>query len=211
MADNARIQALKVFARTQKDENRKRLVEAAAAVFEKSGYLGASVEDIARAADVSRQTFYRHYESKLAIALEYFEQQQDDSMLLWQDLNPQNAEDYDAVRGWLDRLFDFYSHRRNALRTFQEMGLMEPGFLEPARGFMQSICEILADRVIGFDTQKQVNELGARCRTDTFLLIFQILEQCNYAAIGLQNMDRAVLVDALTRAVLRFLSEYSHD
>lgn len=51
----------------KKRVTRLRLMEAALALFEERGYLGATVEDIARAAEVSRRTFFRYFPSKESV------------------------------------------------------------------------------------------------------------------------------------------------
>jgi len=51
------------------EETRERLIEAAAEVFAEQGYEGASIQTIARAADLTSGTIYRHFESKAALLL----------------------------------------------------------------------------------------------------------------------------------------------
>src|ERR1700758_1712804 len=79
----AQVAGLNEFARQQKEESRRRLIEAAERVFNRAGYIAPSVDDIAQEAGVSRQTFYRHYDGKLAIAMEFFERHNDVSLPLW--------------------------------------------------------------------------------------------------------------------------------
>jgi AcrR family transcriptional regulator len=53
---------------------RERLLEAAAAVFSRSGYADASAEAIARAAGMSKATFYEHFANKEECILELFDE-----------------------------------------------------------------------------------------------------------------------------------------
>lgn len=46
------------------DRKRKAILEAAMSVFLKSGYLGASMDEIASSAQVSKQTVYKQFASK---------------------------------------------------------------------------------------------------------------------------------------------------
>ncbi len=50
--------------RPRSEEKRRRILEAATRLFTEQGYEGTSVDDIAAAAGVSKQTVYSHYESK---------------------------------------------------------------------------------------------------------------------------------------------------
>jgi len=55
---------LKPRGRPRSEEKRRRILEAATRLFTEQGYEGTSVDDIAAAAGVSKQTVYTHYESK---------------------------------------------------------------------------------------------------------------------------------------------------
>src|SRR5438309_7631153 len=117
----AQVAGLNQFARQLKEESRRRLIDAAERVFNRAGYIAPSVDDIAQEAGVSRQTFYRHYEGKLAIAMEYFERQNDVSLPLWLRIGELDYTDPTVVNGWITMLFDFNEARRQSLRTFVEM------------------------------------------------------------------------------------------
>ena len=52
------------------DKKRKAILEAAMSVFLKSGYLGASMDEIAAIAQVSKQTVYKQFSSKEALFVE---------------------------------------------------------------------------------------------------------------------------------------------
>src|ERR1700722_19203118 len=101
----AQVAGLNEFARQQKEESRRRLIEAAERVFSRAGYIATSVDDIAQEAGVSRQTFYRHYDGKLAIAMEYFERQNDISLPLWLEIGGLDYAEPAGVVGWVPRLF----------------------------------------------------------------------------------------------------------
>jgi len=89
----AQIAGLSEFTRTRKEASRSRLLEAARRVFNRSGYLAPSVDDIAQEAGVSRQTFYRHFDGKLAIAMEYFDRQNEFALPLWTRIAHENFTD----------------------------------------------------------------------------------------------------------------------
>src|SRR5438132_1389561 len=79
----AQIAGLSEFARAQKEESRRKLLDAADRIFTRYGYLSPSVDDIAQEAGVSRPTFYKHFDGKLAIGIEYYERQNSMTMPLW--------------------------------------------------------------------------------------------------------------------------------
>ncbi|MGL5860132.1 MAG: TetR/AcrR family transcriptional regulator, partial [Phycicoccus sp.] len=62
-ADDARLRPSSV-------AKRRRLLEAAETVFVRDGYRGASVDEVAALAGVSKQTLYAHFGSKEALFVE---------------------------------------------------------------------------------------------------------------------------------------------
>src|ERR1700751_4107846 len=103
---SAQIAGLSEFAGVQKEESRRRLIEAAERVFNRAGYIAPSVDDIAQEAGISRQTFYRHYDGKLAIAMEYFERQNDISLPIWLKIGDLDYTNPAVVIAWITELFD---------------------------------------------------------------------------------------------------------
>jgi AcrR family transcriptional regulator len=55
----------------QKDERRRRLLEAALELFEEHGYEAVGVQDIAHAAGLAKGTFFNYFESKAHVLIEY--------------------------------------------------------------------------------------------------------------------------------------------
>lgn len=71
----------------QKVFTRQRLVEAAIDAFEKHGYAATTVEDITKAANASRATFYLHFEDKADVVLAITEMARPDVEEYYADLD----------------------------------------------------------------------------------------------------------------------------
>lgn len=71
-----------------RDQTRERLLTAAHRIFQKKGYVAASVEDIAAAAGYTRGAFYSNFRSKSDLLLELLER------------------DHDSVRADFEAIFD---------------------------------------------------------------------------------------------------------
>jgi TetR/AcrR family transcriptional repressor of mexJK operon len=57
-------------AKTRQERTRDAILDAAAALFLRNGFLGANMDEIAAVADVSKQTIYAHFHSKEALFLD---------------------------------------------------------------------------------------------------------------------------------------------
>ena len=198
----AQVAGLNEFARQQKEESRRRLIEAAERVFDRAGYIASSVDDIAQEAAVSRQTFYRHYDGKLAIAMEYFERQNDISLPLWLRIGDLDYTDRTVVAGWITALFDFNEARRLSIRTFIEMGIVEPEFVERIKALILGVIDTLGDRIPALAAARGDGSAARRRWVDAWLFFYQLREQCSMNATGFMSTDRTHVIDAFTDSFL---------
>jgi AcrR family transcriptional regulator len=202
----AQIAGLSEFTRMQKEASRRRLLEAARRVFNRYGYLAPSVDDIAQEAGVSRQTFYRHFDGKLAVAMEYFDRQNEVALPLWTRIAHEDFNDPKAVCAWITALFDHFEANRNTLRTFMEMGVVESQFLRRVKELVPEIIERLGEGIPGFAAARGTGPAARKRWMDAWLLLWQLREQCNLNATGFMTKDRSLVIEAFTAAFLRIAS-----
>lgn len=202
----AQVAGINEFARLQKEESRRRLIEAAERVFNRAGYIAPSVDDIAREAGVSRQTFYRHYDGKLAIAMEFFERHNDVSLPLWLKIGDLDYTDPAVVAAWIAELFDFNEAHRLSLRTFVEMGIMEPAFVDRIKAVIVFIIDRLCDRIPVFAGARGTGPVARRRWVNLWLFFYHLREQCSMNASGFMSTDREQVIEAFTDGFLDLLA-----
>jgi AcrR family transcriptional regulator len=205
----AQVAGLNEFARKQKEDSRRRLVEAAERVFNRAGYIAPSVDDIAQEAGVSRQTFYRHYDGKLAIAMEFFERHNDISLPLWLKIGDLDYADPAVVTGWITELFDFNEARRLSLRTFVEMGTQEPEFLDRIKELIPAIVDRLGDTIPALAATRGPDPAARRRWVDAWLFFYHLREQCSMNASGFMSTDRDHVIAAFADGFLDMLNPES--
>src|SRR5688572_19593482 len=105
---NSKTTGLSNFTRLHKEDSRRRLIEAAYVLFNERGYAAVAIDDIAKVAGVTRQTFYRHFDGKYEIAFAYFEREAEIALPFWLRIRDENFLDRDVVRRWLGSLFGHY-------------------------------------------------------------------------------------------------------
>ena len=202
----AQVAGLNQFARQQKEDSRRRLVEAAERVFNRAGYIAPSVDDIAQEAGVSRQTFYRHYDGKLAIAMEFFERHNDVSLPLWLKIGDLDYADPAVVIAWITELFDFNEARRLSLRTFVEMGTQEPEFVDRIKALMPLIIDTLGEKIPALAAARGTGPTARRRWVDAWLFFYHLREQCSMNATGFMSTNRGHVIDAFTDGFLALLN-----
>jgi len=106
-------------------DKRARLKSAALEIFGKKGYEGASIEEIARKADLAIGTFYQHFRSKRQLLLVLM----DDLLEGLSQINLSSIESKDirsSLRALLSRAFSADLKYLGAYRAWQEAILSDP-------------------------------------------------------------------------------------
>jgi TetR/AcrR family transcriptional repressor of nem operon len=82
---------------TKGERTRQRIVELAAPVFNRQGYVGASLRDLVDATGLEKGGIYRHFSSKEALAAEAFD-------YAWRETLDARIHDLDTIPNTVDRL-----------------------------------------------------------------------------------------------------------
>lgn len=105
--------------------NRAAILAAASALFDREGVEGVSMHDIAVAAGVGKGTVFRRFGDRTALISAVLEPRASALRDLVESgpppLGPGGATD-DALRAFLDALFDFVWHNRPLIRALENMG-----------------------------------------------------------------------------------------
>jgi AcrR family transcriptional regulator len=190
------------FQSRRKQGSRENLLAAAKEAFCVSGYFAVSVEDIASAAGVSRMTFYRHFSDKSAIAIELFRQNAETAMPRLLAIGERNFRDLLTIEHWIAGLFAADRSSRQLLRVFIQANVDEAHFSETGHNFIENIISGLGQKIPAFAHDRAAPSERRRW-LESWLLIYEILDQANHAA-----RDSGVATDPLVTEILaeRFLA-----
>lgn len=110
----------------QKQESRQKIVAAADALFAQRSYIGTSIEDIAREAGISRVTFYKHFKSKLDVAVgildRYASKMIDDYGSLGRIADPDTAQ----IAIWIKHILALWRSQKNSMDTLASLVRQDP-------------------------------------------------------------------------------------
>ena len=164
-----------------KPGSRERLLKAAVDAFCRAGYFAVSVEDIVREAGVSRMTFYRHFSSKAALALDLFGRNVEHGLPRFVAIAAADFGDRVTVERWIGSLFDADRQSGQLLRVFIQANAGEPDFTNSAQELIGNLIAELGKGIPAFAIDR---ETGRRRWLEAWLLIYEILDQSNHAARG---------------------------
>lgn len=112
----------------QRKRNRTLIVAAAAKVFATKPYAQATIDDIIAAAAISRATFYAHFDSKLALAIEIYDSITDDWFAKFGELATMPELTIDTLKRWTVALAELYIEHGYVTPLVEQLAVFEPGF-----------------------------------------------------------------------------------
>ena len=180
----------------QKQTSREKLLAAAREAFAEGSYAGAAIDDIVKRAGVNRSTFYRHFDSKFAIARALFEQ-------FWPQLFAQyasfapvgNLPTDEEIDRWIGGFLAVYRPNRPLLDISVQIGILEPEGTGWENAIRQEVIRLLGRRIPAF-SRAQAEDASADARIRVWLLLMQ-LELCLFEIAFNPTADRAATVRVL--------------
>ena len=159
--------------------SRERLLAAAAEAFCRAGYFAVSVEDIVKEAGVSRMTFYRHFSSKAALALDLFRRNVAHALPRFTSITAADYRNRAVVEHWIGSLFDADRRSGQLLRVFIQANAEEADFTRSAQDLIGNLIAELGKGIPAFAIDRETQR---RRWLEAWLLIYEILDQSNHAA-----------------------------
>ncbi|OCC25578.1 hypothetical protein MB02_02800 [Croceicoccus estronivorus] len=109
-------------------ESRKAILDAAVEIFSSTQYINATIDDIIRTAQVSRATFYGHFESKLALAIQIY----DGIVADWQNhfdkLADKDTLQPGRLEQWIEALAQLYIAHGYVTPLVEQLVIFEDNF-----------------------------------------------------------------------------------
>lgn len=187
---------------------RERLLAAAVERFCEDGYAAVSVEDIAAAAGVSRMTFYRHFAGKAALAVELYARETQGAMPRIAAIAGDAFHDRAVVRRWMADLFTADQASRVLLRVFLQASVDDPLFAEAGHRSIAAIIVELGRGIPAFALDPD-DPAQRRRWLEAWLLIYELLDQSNHAALHSGVATDPLMLDILADRFTAFIGRRS--
>ena len=111
----------------------------------------------------------------------------------------------DAVIEWIKSLFEADQADRRLLRIFTQASADEDGFTERAQELIRDLIRRLGAKIPAFAVDPDEPD-QRRQWLEAWLLIYEILDQSNHAALDSGVADDPLVIDILSDRFLRFVT-----
>jgi AcrR family transcriptional regulator len=203
-APDPRMAGLLAFNQHRKASSRENLLAAAITLFCRDGYAAVGIEEIAREAGVSRVTFYRHFPTKAAVALELFQRVSAEGTPRMLQIAALDWRDRDTVRQWLADFFAADRDMRGILRVLSQANIEETDFSQAVQPFIFNLIAALGKSIPAFAIDPDC-PADQRRWVRAWLLIYTILDQSNHAATRSGMANNPMMIEVLADSFLGFV------
>jgi AcrR family transcriptional regulator len=190
----------------QKQETRERLLRAAEQVFSKRSYAATAVEEIITQAGASRTSFYRHFDSKWAIASALCGEVMPGVWELWKELAALQDPREAAIAAWLRRRLGVYNQHRTMFSIMREAVAIEPAGAAAVTRTHDEVIQVLATGIRAFRNTLGRSPGAHKSHIEACLLLMQLDEFTYTLAVRGWNVDDAIAIDVMARQIRDFIA-----
>ena len=192
----------------QKQDSRERILEAAKTVLAELPYAVMAVEDVIAEAQVSRTTFYRHFDGKFAIFKELHRPFLATLYEVYDGLGRHPDPTLEQIGDWVRSFLDFYRRDIILVRAFWNIYSIEPDFNPIAENITETICRRLSVTLPAFRRSLSNDRADAAAKIEARLLLQDIHNFGIEAVIRQWDLDTDIAIAILARRIRAFLSAY---
>lgn len=202
---DARMAGLLAFHKLRKQGSREKLLNAAIKLFCRDGYAAVTIDDITAEAGVSRVTFYRHFATKSAIALDLFQHAASEGAPRMLAIASLDYLDRHTVARWLSDFFAADRDMQGILRVLSQANVEEVDFSRQVQPFIAHIISNLGRTIPAFDIDPY-SPTDQRRWVEAWLLVYTILDQSNHAATRSGVASNPQMIEILADNFIAFVS-----
>lgn len=202
---DARMAGLLAFNQVRKQDSREKLLNAAIKLFCRDGYAAVTVDDMTAEAGVSRITYYRHFPTKAAIALELFQRAAAEGAPRMLAIGKQDYQDRKVVVAWLADFFAADRDVQGILRILSQANVDEMDFSKQVQPYIAHLISVLGRTIPAFDIDPYA-PVDQRRWVQAWLLVYTILDQSNHAATRSGVATNPQMIEILADNFLAFVS-----
>lgn len=181
---------------------RRDIIRAGEKVFSRRGYQAATVDEIAKAAGVSRATFYLYFPSKADLSMEIGTQGVPAMRESMSELAGFGAPTLADLRAWVEGFAQHWARNRNANSLGLRGSMADAGFEETDEGITSGLLDLISPIVDRYPPESR-GDARARFRVLVLQLSFTMFELHERGS----RLDRSEILDALAVMWFRELQE----
>lgn len=185
----------------QKQESYGRIIGAANTLFSRQSYVGTSIEDIAREAGISRVTFYKHFKTKMDVAVGILDQYTARMIDDYGSLGKHRDPDIAQICAWITHIITLWRKQRRNMNALASLLRQDPKLnARRTQIYTQTIAK-LGEGIPAFALAASGDDAEAHIRAH--LLMIELEDLCYELVISKWPVDEAI--------AMRIVAEHFRD
>jgi AcrR family transcriptional regulator len=191
----------------QKRTSHDKLLEAGRQSFAELSYAGTTIDHIVSRAAVNRSTFYRHFDSKFALAQDLYSHFWPSLYAEYDRLSSSDPAE-DEIEAWVGHLLNFYRANKPLYMTLGQIPLLEPEGAEWDQNVRNELIRRLGEKIPAFRRASSPTEATAALRARVRMWMIQFEHGVFHLAFGNESEpDRSALMRFIVAEMRRFIVE----
>jgi AcrR family transcriptional regulator len=162
---------------------------------EESAFKDLTVDQIARAAGLSRTAFYFYFRSKHDLLRAAMEEVSDEAFTEADRWWHGEGEPQSLIRAAIEGVVDVYQRHVNLMRVGQEVAMYDPEMAALWQELMGRFIEATAEHLRAEQAAGRLRPLEPGAAAESLVWM---MERCNYVYLGLGRRSRTEMVETLT-------------
>jgi AcrR family transcriptional regulator len=188
----------------QKARTRRIILHAGREVFATRGFETPRIEDVSRAAGISRAAFYLHYKSREELMYAVFEREVRWQLRRYRSLTPAIFESSRKLRGWAERFIgSFHSERQYMLIIYRALS-NDPKLLSLIFRERDRVVRSIGRRVPALGIFRTDGTIDPERQTGMHILTTKLEDVSLYAAFNEWNEFLDISLTQVTRDFIAF-------
>lgn len=187
----------------QKRESRARIVAAANDLYAHHSYAATSIEDITRAAGISRVTFYKHFKSKLDVAVGILDGYTTSMIDDYGSLADHADPDVQQIGAWIRHILALWRNQRQAMITLSSLLRQDPELVaRRAQTYRKTVAK-LGQGIPAFALAASGTSEEAQIRAH--LLLIELEDLCYELVISGWQVDEDIAINVVAGHFREFI------
>jgi AcrR family transcriptional regulator len=162
---------------------------------EEVAFKDLTVDQIARAAGLSRTAFYFYFRSKHDLLRAAMEEVSDEAFLEADRWWHGEGEPRSLIRAAIEGVVDVYQQHANLMRVGQEVAMYDPEMAALWQDLMSRFIDATGEHLRAEQAAGRLRPLDADAAAESLVWM---MERCNYVYLGLGRRSREEIVETLT-------------
>jgi TetR/AcrR family transcriptional regulator, ethionamide resistance regulator len=182
-------------ARRDREQIQAAVTAATLELAEEAAFKDLTVDQIARAAGLSRTAFYFYFRSKHDLLRAAMEEVSDEAFREADRWWHGEGEPRSLIRAAIEGVVDVYQRHVNLMRVGQEVAMYDPEMAALWQELMDRFIDATAEHLRAEQAVGRLRPLEPGATAESLVWM---MERCNYVYLGLGRRSRAQVVETLT-------------